>query len=45
LRTIGFEGRAPGASPAMDSIKAGVMRGVIPLRKGVGSALKVLRRG
>ena len=45
LRTIGLEGRPPGSSQTIDSLKAGLMQAVIPLRKGVGSALKVVRKG
>jgi len=45
LRKAGLEPQPPGAHPTRDAFKAGSMRGLIPIRRRLGSLLKKVRRG
>jgi hypothetical protein len=45
MRKLGLEPRAPGAHPAVDALKAGSMRALIPVRQQTSRLLKTIRQG
>jgi len=45
LRKVGVSPKHPGTRPALDALKAGSMRALIPMRQRAGRLLKAIRQG